>query len=355
MSDEGGSRVFDYIWIVRCSGTNVNYNVEYRLTPQAPQTGTRPLIEVINENIFNRFAILLRRKYGEIMVDFPLYLLESSNKFFESFQELSNRYQNQMVFFQNFKSLIDIPVVSASQIGTLDYKIEENSLQNVKKEFERVGVRVRVPTFDLRRTPTILDSYKSLLSTMEDNDLLLLDVFTIMGVEYQIQMNLQLMTTLGKEQNLEIFVLNAFTPFDLGHNFGPLFSYLFDLDGFGDFATEKRFPAAGGRAQRRIIRYYYWDRYMLKEMARINYHLAVSQLKNSRYWINHLAHVSSCNICNEIQNNRYNESHSFWKGFRILHYLNSIFNETRQQFSQAISAEDLDPDGYDLIYYVSEG
>lgn len=343
--------VFDYIWIIRCSGRNV----EYRLTPQAPQNGIRPLIEAINENIFNRFAGLLRRKYGEIMVDLPLYLLEKSNKFFESVQELSNRYRNQMVFFQKFKSLIDIPVVSASQTGILDYKIEENILQNVKEEFERVAVRVRVPTFDLERAPTTLSSYKSLLGTMEDNNLLLLDVFNIMGTEYQIRLNLQLMSALGKEQNLEVFVLNAFKPFDLGHNFGPLFSYLFDLDGFGDFATEKRFPGAGGRAQKRIIRYYHWDRFMLKEIARINYHLAASQLKNSNYWINHSAHFSSCNVCNEIQNDIYNEGHLFWKRFRILHYLNSISNETRQQFSQATSAEDLDPDGYDLIYSVSEG
>lgn len=163
------------------------------------------------------------------------------------------------------------------------------------------------------------------------------------------------MSNIGKENNLEIFVLNAFEPFDLRHNFGPIFSYRYDLDGFGDFATEKRFPPAGGRAQRRIIRYYYWDRYLLKEIARTSYHSAASQLRASSYWTNHAYHIPSCNVCREVDNHRYNEGHSYWKRFRILHYLNSITNETRQQSASAVSDEDLDPDGYDILFNVAEG
>lgn len=354
MNEDNDSPTFDYIWIIRCAGTNVNYNVEYRLIPEAPQNGMRLLLEVIDEPIFASFTRLLRQKYGEIMVDFPLYLLESNNKFFGSFSDLSNKYPNQEAFFTKFKNLIDIPVISARQVGILDYINEKDVLLKVKKQFERVAVRVRVPAFNLQMTPTILASYKSLLTSMNDNDILLLDVFNMIGIENQINMNLELMSKMGKKERLEVFTLNAFEPIDLGHNFGPLFSYSFNLNGFGDFATEKRFPAAGGRATRRIIRYYYWDRYMLKEIAHIRYQLAASQLRISHYWTNHQGHVKSCNVCLEVQNNRYNEGHSYWKRFRILHYLNSVLNETRQQYSQAISSEDLDPDGYDLLYNVGE-
>lgn len=354
MNSEDHSKVFDYIWIVRCSGTNINYNVEYRLAPEAPRNGIRPLIEVINSNIFNSFTRLFRKKYGEVLVDFPLYLLEASNKFFDSVQSLYDQYQDQISFFQAFRGLIDIPVVSANHEGILDYGIEEKILQEVKQDFDKIAVRVRVPTFELRNAPTVLGSYQSLLSNMEENDILLLDVFNVTGVENQIQMNLKQMSGLVKDQDLEVFVLNAFEPFDLRHNFGPLFSRAFSFDGFGDFATEKRFPPAGGRAQRRIVRYYYWDRYLLREIARTSYELAVGQLQRSNYWANHASHVSSCNVCSEVQNNHYNEGHIFWKRFRILHYLNSIINETKQQFSAAVSDEDLDPDGYDLIYNVSE-
>ena len=354
MNDEDDTKTFDYIWIIRCAGTNVNRNVEYRLIPEAPQNDIRPLLEAVNEDIFATFASRLRQKYGEIMVDFPLYLLESSNKFFDAVQRLSKTYPNQEDFFRKYKSMIDIPVVSAKHIGILDYKAEENRLSNVKQEFEKVAVRVRVPTFNLQMAPTILGSYRSLLSKMGVNDILLLDIFNFLGIENQVNMNLELMSNLGRKKNLEVFALNAFEPFDLRHNYGPLFSYSFGLDGFGDFATEKRFPAAGGRAKRRIIRYYFWDRYTLKEFAHTSYHLAASQIKGANYWNNHQAHVTSCNVCTEIQNNQHNEGHSFWKKFRIVHYINSIQNETRQQFSQAISAEDLDPDGYDLIYNISE-
>lgn len=177
MPEDESIHEFDYIWIIRCSGTNVDYNVEYRLTPQAPENNLRPLIEVVNVGIFNRFAARLRRKYGEILVDYPLYLLESSNKFFESVQELSTQYTDHIAFFQSLGNLVDIPVVSASQVGILDYNVENKILREMKQHFDRLAVRVRVPTFDLSRAPTILGSYRSLLSIMEESDLLLLDVF----------------------------------------------------------------------------------------------------------------------------------------------------------------------------------
>lgn len=354
MSDNENTNDFQYIWVLRCSGTDENRNVEYRLTPEAPVKGIKPLIEVVSIDIFSRFASLLRRKYGEVMVDFPLYLLESGNRFYESVQDLRTQYPNPISFFQAFKSSIDIPVISASHTGILDYGVESSFVQNMKKDFGKLAVRARVPTFDLSRTPTILDSYQSLLNSMDKNDILLLDVFSMSGIENQINLNLELMSRLGKEKNLELFVLNAFEPFESRHNYGPIFSYRYGLDGFGDLATERRFPLAGGRAQKRIIRYYYWDRYILMEIANVNYHSAASQLRNSSYWVNHAHHIPSCNVCNEVNNNFYNEGHSYWKRFRILHYLNSITNETRQQYTSATSDEDLDPDGYDTLFNVGE-
>ncbi len=171
-------------------------------------------------------------------------------------------------------------------------------------------------------------------------------------IERQINLNLQLMSNMGKKKNLEIFILNAFEPSDSGHNFGSLFSYRYGLDGFGDFATEKRFPASGGSSPTRIVRYYYWDKYILKEIANNSYPASAVQLKNSPYWVNHIRHHSSCGACNKIEIGNYNNGHSYWKEFRILHYLNSITTETRHQFATAVSEEDLNPDGYDSRFNV---
>jgi hypothetical protein len=276
--EEQADNTFDFIWIVRCRGTNCNRNVEYRLVPDAPANGIKPLIEVVNPSVIGTFASRLRSKYGEIMVDLPFYLTEKSNKFDDEIEELNNNYLNQAQFFQAYQNIIDIPVVSASHTGIVNYNVENAILANVRQNFEKVAVRARVPTFDLSTTPTTLRSYESLINNMRHPDLLLLDVFRMQGIEPQVDSNLELMSRLGKEHNLAVYVLNAFEPFHRRHNYGPLFSYKYDLDGFGDFATEKRFPSARGRPSRRIVRYYYWDKYELREIAQPTYRAGASQL-----------------------------------------------------------------------------
>ncbi len=168
--DGGNNRDFNYIWIVRCKGGSVNRNVECRLTPQAPTNGLKPLIEVVDLDLFQAFTNHMRKKFSEIMVDFPLYLLERHNKFSDSVQELVAVFPDPTKFFVKYKSYIDIPVVSANHSVLLDYNLEKRFLQNLKPYFEKLAVRVRVPTVDLREATGILSSYNSLLDVMRKND-----------------------------------------------------------------------------------------------------------------------------------------------------------------------------------------
>lgn len=187
---------------------------------------------------------------------------------------------------------------------------------------------------------------------MSKNDLLLLDIFSISGYESQIDANMQLMSSLAKKLSLRVFALNAFEPANASHNYGPLFSHRYKLAGFGDFATEKRFPPGGGQGENKIIRYYQWTKFTLTEFRRPTYNSAASALKATHYWSKHPKHLPRCDACTEVHRNLFNESHVYWKRFRVLHYLNSIAKETRHKYAATASEQDLDPDGYDTLYNV---
>lgn len=104
---------FDYIWILRCSGSNCNRNVEYKLLPEAPTRNITPLLEVIDEGIFHQFRSSLRRKYGKIYLEFPRYLIEHSNKFRRKPNTTLRNYANCIDFISNIQIGPDIPVISA--------------------------------------------------------------------------------------------------------------------------------------------------------------------------------------------------------------------------------------------------
>lgn len=163
-NSDAGTGTFDYIWILRCSGQNESRNVECGMVPYAPRAGIKPLIEVVDGHVLRKLVTLLRNKYGKVMVDYPLYLLEFSSKFSESMSQLKNDYPDQEQFFRSFQRLIDIPVVSAQHVSVVDFVEENTVLMSLKKLFNIVAVRVRVPTYDLSAIPTILDSYKALPS-----------------------------------------------------------------------------------------------------------------------------------------------------------------------------------------------
>lgn len=351
MSDIKENKHFDYIWVLRCSGKNQNRNVEYRMIPNVPTARITPLLEVIDTTLLHTFTYSLRTKYGKVMVDFPSYLLEASNKFSEDIAELKAQYTTTENFFKSNKSAIDIPVISAQHIGFGDYSDENSILLNVKDDFEKVAVRIRVPTYDLSGTTDILNSYKTLLGNMSIGDILLLDIFSMSGSESNIDSNIQLMTTIAKEHGLNISVLNAFEPVNASHNYGPIFSYRYKLSGFGDFATEKRYPSSGGPGENKIIRHYDWTRFVLREYKEKNYSTAASTLRSSNCWRNHPDHVLGCTACSDAAVT-HSEGHSYWKSFRVLHYLHSIANETQHKYNSVTSDQDLDPDGYDNLFSV---
>jgi len=345
---------FEYIWIVRCVGSNnINQNVECKIVNDAPE-GIFPLIEVINEQLFVKYVSRFRSKYGKVMVDVPSYLVESSSRYYDAFQNFISNNPNPLNFYKKYQSIIDIPVISTQSSGDMKaaYNLITTNLQQLQPFFKQIAVRIKVHTVDLTSTPEIVTAYKDLIKSMRPTDLILFEIFDISRMEHAIQSNLNIMCAQSGLYSLKGYVLNAFNPVDNGHNYGPLFSYKLQLSGFGDFATEKRFPSRGGTSPNRIIRYYYWNKFLLKEHLNSNYTTAINSIKSNHFWTNNIpTHRLNCRACDIVENaSNYNQGSVFWKRFRVLHYLNCIQNETKTAYSQAACAEDLDPDGHDTLY-----
>jgi hypothetical protein len=345
------SPTFKYNWVIRCNGKKENKSPEYRMISEAPGSGITPVLEVIDSTLLRPFVYKLKAKYGTVLIDFPLYLLESSSKFDENIKASEAEYGTAENFFNDNKAVIDIPVVSARYNGFVNFDKENQLLLALKKTFGKVAVRVRVPTYDLSETTGALSTYKELLINLSHNDILLLDVFNLSGSEGSIDLNLRLMTGLGKKVGIDMSILNAFIPQNGNHNYGPLFSYRYCLSGFGDFATERRYPPGGGQGEHKIVRYYDWNRFVLREYREASYAEAAAALRSSNCWQNNPHHVSACFACSEATKTD-SEGHTYWKAFRVLHYLHSITNETKRKYNSVTSDQDLDPDGYDTLFNV---
>jgi hypothetical protein len=344
------SKGFDYIWVIRCDGASATSSVACKTADKASLKGVVPLIEVINPAVFHRLTYILRSKNCKVMVDIPLYLKEPENRYTKAVEELQRKFPDQATFFRSNRHLIDVPVVSAYHpLGSRDFNSEITNLKKVQPDFQRVAVRIKMPNYNIKDTTDVKNSFERLLSTMRNSDQLLIDVFDISGIEGQIDENLGYMSGISKNFGLDTFILNAFNPINMGHNYGPLFSNKYSLSGFGDFATEKRYQSLAGRGGKKIVRYYLWSKFILREIKRDHYSAAAEKLMSTKFWARHPNHISACSACNRVHNHDYNNGPIYWKQFRILHYIRSVTHETRQKYKNCNSEEELDPVGCDTL------
>jgi len=347
---------FLYLWILRCAGEKGNNRtVEYEIINEAPNRSIIPLVEVINEHNLNQFYHNLKRRYEEVWVDLPYYLAEKSNLFLSKVKQLRGKYMpNPRSFFINNKNNLDVPVVSAP--FSYSFNSERNIYNSIKTDFDKIAIRVRVPTVDITTYANMLSSFTHLINSMKDEDNLLLDVFQFSSVESQVVSNIREMNKIARKRNIGVYILNAFETNLLNcHNYGPLLTAGFSTDGFGDFATDERFRGSGGRSITRTIRYYeplYHTLWFFTERSGLRYVGAKRKLVRSPRWhstsLNRI-HLSICKVCDEVNNNVNKKNDFYWKRFKMLHYLYCINNETSTQFSSVNTPEDLDPDGYDTI------
>jgi len=286
------------------------------------------------------------------MVDVPQYLLDYSNKYREEVDALSRAYPDPINFLISFKNWIDIPVASSRLQPIPDYSVQRNAVARFSRDFQRVAVRLFVPSVDITQISVSINSYIDLLKSIPEGSVILLDVPQVLGNEAVVATNVREMSSRASLLGHKLYVINAFDPETGGHNFGPYLAFENQLKGFGDLATERRWPPTGGGGYpTAIIRYYDFQRYAIEEFREPlgGYQQAAQKLVGSIVWQNHVAHRGSCRACSEVDRNAYQLSIAYWKQFRLEHYIASILNDTRNQYGAVTNAQDLDPDGHDII------
>ena len=146
MSDSVNQNL-EYAWIIRCSGSSPGHCGEFRSIDSIPNNSLIPIIEIIDDVVWDRYYSKLSRKFGEVFVELPLYLNERRNKWWNegSTQCRNINSQSCMDFFTNNDHRLEIPIVSSDHGNRniqLDYSAENTLLTQVKDNFSRVGLRI---------------------------------------------------------------------------------------------------------------------------------------------------------------------------------------------------------------------
>ena len=329
-----------------------------------------PLLEIVDEEIFEKFIANTCNKFDKLMVELPIYLSERPNKYQTDVLDILNKYESseedsQISFYKdcqkdkNFNLVTEdypdlgfIPVISTipRNITYSDFISKYNNLKNL---FNEVAFRFFVYSTDI--TPEQKENILTISNSIRDNDIILLDILGFENVEGQIRKNLEEIISMLNEK--QIYILNAFdyNGNNDTHNYSPLIAKELNTSGFGDFATTVRYEAGGGGGgQTKRIRFYEYNNHNLIHFQHESSYTGATQfLKQSQFWKEIIReeenHLSICSYCNAIEQDIYNNGHSWWKQYRIMHYINSILNHTIPNMSQYDNAEDFDSDGYNDI------
>jgi len=356
----------DYSWIIRCSGSSPGHCGEFRTIGSIPRNSLLPLLEVIDDGVWDRYYYELNRRFGAVYVELPLYLNERRNKWWNEGDNKCRNIndQNCVDFFSNNDHRLDIPVVSWGHNDRnirLDFSAETQLLSNVKDNFDHVGLRIGLPSYDIQSLPLTSTSLINLLGSLDSSDTLFIDIFSVGSLIQQRLSNLTYVLRNIPSTVDNIYILNAFEPDHMSHNYGPYLARHFNIRGFGDFATEHRFPAKMKRPPdaepyRRNIHYYNWNRFELYTFSEYDsYKRAAAVMRSSGIWQSNAAHLQNCPACVRVENDDYNNWTVYWKEFRIKHYIYSILNETRLNVNDTRTAEDLDPIGHDNVFNLGGG
>ena len=334
------------------------------LKNEIPNKDVIPLLEIVNEDKFKDNVSEVNQRFDEVMVELPIYLLEYANKYRSPIIEIINNNKvedksEQSSFYIIHKEEIKIPVISSSPKDT-NYNKLQIIFEELKKEFKKIAIKIIVPETTLSQDMKI--NLGILLSLLREEDILLFYVNRLNGYEQTVNHNIEGIKSLLKEKNISNrkYILNCFevvsSSFDI-HNYNPIMTNRYSFDGFGDYATGYKLESEGGGAWiTKIIKYYDYKDFELRMFSGNSFSEAVDNLKKSGTWttIKSDKHLDYCNVCEEVENNKWKDNPIYWKRFRILHYILSILNHTFKAIEDAPTPEDLDMEGYQDLFKKEE-
>lgn len=331
----------DYIPIVR-HGINekkVFNEFDDSLLSNPNLSSVLPVMEIIDEDDFN--AIDDYREFSnELMIDLPRYLIPRDNKLNDEVEITTNNYRSVVDFYTQNIPNGDVPVVSGDAEAPIDYSQLRSIYDDLKTEFNKLAVRIFVGLrqFDNQQENDV----RELLENLRDEDVILLDLIDTGGFDSDAYRNAELIVDWSDGQ--DTFILNAFRYDESNHNYGPVAAKELDIEGFGDFGINQRFPQEMNfRPPTQYIRMFDTDTMELRNFGGDGYNDAYQQLQNSSYF-----DPDHCEFCRQADEDP-NWGPNFWKRVRLGHYVSEVLEETLDRVETQPS-RNLDQHGYDQIH-----
>lgn len=320
----------------------------------ADSTLIKPLIEVVEKSHINSVPSY-SKKYDEVFVDLPEYLLDRENKHQSSVDGLLSKYGgDRSEFFDDIAGDDFVPVVS-DRLDPIDYKNIKTKVKALKPNFDRIAVRLFIPVdrFDDKQESLIT----SIVDVLRPEDVILADVVDVRDIEKGIKSNLEFLTGICGEN--EAYVIDLFEPRDdLNYNYSLVMAKDVGTEGFGDYCLEPRFqddiPDAAFVNIHKKVRQYKSDRHAVSEYDDPDHYVPVVEEMINRGAIN----PDHCRFCEElVENYREVESdpertdlhNGFVKRARMGHYQVSLLKDEIPDLDAASDAEEFDSKGYEDI------
>ena len=264
-----------------------------------------------------------------VLVDVPEYLTQTDepNKYTTDISELISSSGGSVDFLNRNADEIRVPVVSGPLETSFDYSKLSSRYHNLSTDFDKAAIRI------FCRSTEIDSTQRSDLQKL-NNDLAAEDIVLIDSIEP---------TTLGpstpgRENLLEIaeifnehqrIILDAFSVFrGENYNFGPEIARQAGIEGFGDFAHDRRYPPADdipmGAIDTRNIYHYDSEERQQRKFQGHGYSGSDSAFEDMSNWDKW--NPNHCQFCEDAEQSD-SEGPTFWKGIRMGHYIESVLNE----------------------------
>lgn len=273
----------------------------------------RPLVEVEGEDDLDELGVFLDAG-DELLVELPTYQTRRSTNFGEAVQDTLDTHGDQVGFYLTHDDSIPVPVVSDEIERTPKYGIHSDHHQDLQHKYTSVAHRlmVRGKSFNKQQQ----EALQELNEVLRPTDRVLFDVVDN-GLNDGITDNLEyLARTFDQQQCAVLNLLNAFK--DNPENLSPRLATDLEVDGFGDFGINVRFPGGGGPTGTVRIRHYHPHREVVEEFKGGTYEEASAHLTEWDEWRSN--HCDYCRNASGMDGG----TPSAWKRVRTGHYITSM-------------------------------
>lgn len=311
---------------------------------QEPDEKLLPLIELTEPGVDLVNLETVRR---ELLVDFPRYLSHRSTAFEDEEDpdliDLLEQYNRDNVqFFTEKQDDIDVPVLSANQPEPIIYHGILSSYRTLRESFGTIAVRPFISSQALDETQQ--ENLATLISELRESDIVLIDILDVAKLDSGLYETIEWI--LNQVQEQEVYILNAFEPRGgFAHNLGPYLASHLEIAGFGDFATDARYPSGGASSDAErdsILRQYDQDTLDVGEYRAETYPKALNQAQ-----ADDIFDSAHCYFCSQMANEDRDWS-EIWKRLTMGHYITENIDSTLSEMDE-MNPEDLDEFGHDFV------